>query len=362
MKFECLKNIVGITNTDCDCILNSLTSEEIESLRISKSGLYTDDLAGGVSLKSLSGVDSCKLFSEIAIDSRNNAIKATEDDLIMALSERYAKNKNKYIGRLGNYAFSKPLETSKIYVGHKLQPHDKSDAVMIIKGLEIAVTTTSNLVLKIIAAPVGASVGETLLDLPIETIAGARKVVTLSEPLKLNFMSNGQSIEYYIVYDKTALNGGQPMNNTISCGCGTEKNLKSFIKFDGIELNNLSDLNTKVLTSWANGISLDVEVRCETANFICREYDENDAVSVALAYAIWYKAGELIIESVMKSTEVSRLVLVSREYLWGKRNHFRAEYEARIKWLVSDKGIDINSTDCFICKQEDGLFYHGIKA
>ena len=39
---------------------------------------------------------------------------------------------------------------------------------------------------------------------------------------------------------------------------------------------------------------------------------------------------------------------MNKEYLWGKRNHFRASYEGRINYLAAS--IDISSSSCFICK------------
>ena len=39
---------------------------------------------------------------------------------------------------------------------------------------------------------------------------------------------------------------------------------------------------------------------------------------------------KLLVKKVLSSSEISRITLMNRDYLYGKRNHFRAEYEKRI--------------------------------
>ena len=101
---------------------------------------------------------------------------------------------------------------------------------------------------------------------------------------------------------------------------------------------------------------MDVQIKCETGTLICREYDGNDAIALVTAFAIQYKAGELVIENVMNSGEVNRFTMLRNEQLWGKRNHFRKEYFDRIDYL--SKVIDVSSSDCFICRSDDFFLGH----
>jgi hypothetical protein len=91
----------------------------------------------------------------------------------------------------------------------------------------------------------------------------------------------------------------------------------------------------------------------------CREYSEDDAVAVVMGYATWYKAGELLIEDVLKQPDVNRYTTMAREYLWGKRNHFRKEYENRIIYLAAV--IDVMASNCYVCREQvNQPFFSGI--
>ena len=42
--------------------------------------------------------------------------------------------------------------------------------------------------------------------------------------------------------------------------------------------------------------------------------------------------------------------MMSRENLYGKRDHFRKEYEARVVWLAYE--LDVSKSDCFLCQNK----------
>lgn len=369
MKLECLKDIVGITNTDCECLIGELTTSEIEAIRVSKSGLYLDQLPGSVPIKTYQNIDKCKVFAEIALEQRDIAIADLEQDLKIGITAKFQSNKNRYQGRIGQMAFTKPLSTSGIYVGLRITPEDvHSDGVLRIPSGEICVSATTTVSLKVIAVPYGSNTGDIVAELDVQTVAGARKSFSFPQPLDLRLYKNRQDTAYFIVYDKTQLNGGQPMDNAISCGCGQEKELLKYVSIDGVQINSLTSLNSiSVQNKYTHGLILNVDAYCDKGTFICREFDANDAVSATLAKCVQYKANEYIIQKVLDSTELSREILVSRENLYGKRNHFAAEYQSRMKWLLSDDEngdpiIDIDSTDCFICNEHGGAWVDLIRS
>ena len=103
--------------------------------------------------------------------------------------------------------------------------------------------------------------------------------------------------------------------------------------------------------NFAHGFSLDVEIKCDTGRLICREFDSQNKIAVASAWANLYKAGELLIEKILSSSEITRFTLMNREYLYGKRNNYKKEYEMRIQYLAYE--IDVTRGDCFICQNRD---------
>lgn len=362
MILECLNDIVGITNNSCHCLVGSLSNQQIQVLQASKSGLYTDDLEGGLHLKSLNDIDVCKTFYDLAIGAKASAIQRASNDIVLMLNQKFGKNKDVFSGGIGTRTFTMPFAMSKRYGGLRLSARELSDGVITLKGIELAFSSTTNVDVQIIRAKVGAETGEVMQTITIPTQSLAFGNYTLPTPLVLPLRIGSYAYEYYFVFDKSLYGGALPMNNQCMCNCGTlEKTLKSYVFVDGVGMDNLNTLQSKYLDSVGYGLVLNADIRCNSQAFLCREYDENDAVSITIAHAVLYKTGEFIIEEVLKSPEVNRITMMAREYLWGKRNHFRAEYEARIKYLASDSVIDIYKTDCFICKNDE-IFYSGILA
>ena len=152
---------------------------------------------------------------------------------------------------------------------------------------------------------------------------------------------------YYFVWEGSA--GTKARDNGVSCNCSGGNGYDSYVSLKGGESNDLNDLSGS--DNFAHGFSLDVEIKCDTGRLICREFDSQNKIAVASAWANLYKAGELLIEKVLSSSEISRITLMNRDYLYGKRNHFRAEYEKRILYLSYE--IDVTKGDCFICQNRD---------
>src|SRR5690606_5483347 len=98
---ECLENIIGITNSDCPCVIDGLTPEEVAKLRESASGLYLDELEGGVNIRSLEMLDACQNMAEMALGARDTATKKLKDDIIVALQSKYKSGKKSYVGSIG---------------------------------------------------------------------------------------------------------------------------------------------------------------------------------------------------------------------------------------------------------------------
>ena len=358
--FECLQNIVGITESQCPCLINGLTQNEITAIKTSTSGLFTDDLEGGLQLKAINGIDACKGFAKLSLDARDEAIKRTSHDVILMLNSKFSKKKESFTGAIGTLTISQPHTMLKRYGGVQIKPNEISDGIITLKGGNLALTYNGNVELKIIRSFVGSDIGTLIASVNVNSNSSGFVAFQLPQPLKLPLQVDKQAVEYYVVFDRTLLLGVQPMNNKTTCNCGTaEKILHQYVNVYGVEFDNITQLNNKTIDSMAHGLSLNVSIDCSNQNFICREFNENDAVSLVLAYCVLYKTQELLIESVLGSPEVNRYTMMHREYLWGKRNHFRAEYENRIKYLGADEVIDLNDTDCYICK-DNTMFYGGI--
>lgn len=351
---QCLTNIVGVTTSDCQCIINGLTPEEVAALKVSKSGLFLDDLEGGVHLKALANVDACRKMSQMANTAIANATKRTEDDLVVAMNNRYEKNKNTFMGQIGRMSYAQTLPVSRRWQFVRIRPIDVSDAVMILSKVTVIINEARTFNIRLFKVACNSVMGEQIAAWPVTTTANAYQSVILTTPLKIAFYENGQQYEYYFAYDRDEDGGTmQPKDTKIECAtCPSSQQkigLNEFVTIYGGEIDDINNLQNPNLDSFSHGLILDVAIKCDNEKLFCREYNEDDAIAVAMSYAVWFKAGELLIEDVLKQPDVNRYTTMAREYLWGKRNHFRTEYESRINYMSAV--IDVTASNCYVCRE-----------
>jgi hypothetical protein len=122
------------------------------------------------------------------------------------------------------------------------------------------------------------------------------------------------------------------------------------VSFSGVAGDDLNSL--PYFTNYLSGLGLSMEVDagCDASSIICTMFNDDIAARTAMAYAARYKAGELVHEYILKSNNINRYTMSNREFLWGKRNHFRKEYNDRVTWL--SQTADINSIDCYVCNDK----------
>ena len=350
---ECLNGIIGITPELCDCLTNELSQEDIDTLQSSKSGLYLDDLPGGVDLGALMKSDVCKNLGKIAIAAMGSAAKAITTDLTVALNEEYKKDVNNFKGTIGQMSYAGTLPVTKQYQAFLLRGNDGTDTILTINRVGIIVNGSEALTVKIIQAPRNSSVGTVIKEIPVTSVAnGYVWAIPDGGPLVLPLSLNGQPLDYYFVYDSSTGAGVAPKDNKIFCNCPGSKRgvITSYITPMGLQLDDLNNLSSGVVDKNTRGILLDAELKCSTTALVCGNFDSQEAVSVVLAVCMQYKTSEMLIEGLMKSREINGYVMQNKEYLWGKRNNAVKEYQNRIQYLV--RVIDISDSNCFVCRDE----------
>lgn len=328
---ECLKNIVGITQIENECFKECVTDGVFPE---STSGLYLDDLEGGISFRALTEIEACRSFIDIVEMSRDTAIKKFEADILSALNLKYKDKRKPYLGIIGRPSYNKTLPSNKDIQYLKISPRNNTESVLTINNIKLILDQSITTTVEIVDEN-----GTVYFSESVTTVANQFTSITLAAPLKLTMDK-----DYYITWDRTGTNA-KPRNVKISCGC-SGPSFDDYLIVRGGETDDL--LVPGRLDQYTHGFSIGVDIRCQVSNIICKEYDNNNAVSLTSAWAILYKMGEVLNEAVLNSGEVNRYTMMNREYLWGKRNHFRKEYEDRINYLA--ESINLTASDCFICK------------
>lgn len=342
---KCIENIIGITQSNCGCITNGLTQSQIDDMGKSASGLFlSEDLEGGITISEVKTFDNCGEYYELAKKAINSAKKRFEDDVLVALLDKYKSNKPNFMGDLGRLQFvaSIPATTNVQYL--KISPKNNVSANMKIHGVRLAVDSEITTTVKLIAVEDGLNYGEELFSVEVTTHANRFTNVDIPAGIEVPFFKNGRKMNYFVTWER--VNGANPKDNGISCGCSNGDAFDDYVEISGGEVFDYDVLGTQK-TTFARGIVVLTEMFCSVGDFVCKEYDAKNNVAIVSAWANLYKAGELLIEYVMASPEISRFTTMNREYLWGKRNHFRKEYKDRLDFLA--EAIDAKNSDCFIC-------------
>lgn len=352
-NMECLNNIIGVTGNLCDCLKGNVTDDQLQQMGKSNSGLFLDTLPGGIDLGALNNIDTCKSMAIMALSAIDSAIKTVAADLVVALNANYTKAINTFTGLIGQLSYTGTLSVQKRYQAFLLRARDGADAVIQINRIGLIVNAAqAGLTVSIYSAPRGAAMGTKVIDLEIDTLLN--NYVYMIPPggnLILPLAVRGQPMDYYIVYDSTFGVGFSPKDNKINCNCSMSKApvINQYIQPLGVQLDNLDDFSAGVTDPlYTRGLLIDCQLRCNNEQLICGQYDKTEAISLVLAYATQFKAGELIIENVMQTREINRYTMQNKEYLWGKRNHFISEYQSRITYLAD--AVDVNSSTCFVCR------------
>jgi hypothetical protein len=371
---ECLDNIIGLSQTDCNCFPNDTTIDGLTS----KSGIYLDQLEG-LNIDLLDSASDCDQGSvwDLMERARNNATKTFKADLLTGLLTHNKERRLPFLGIIGQSKFTRSLSLTSTYAGLRVYCNQIMGGTMTIKRIGLSFNQ---------AQTFDISVYNAITDTVVETytvtsVANQVTYYDLPTPLVLE-MNNTESDapEYYFIYE---LAGGlQPKDNSRSCGCGgsykpvfnTDKptymkpgsynkdRWNEFVMVAGISGNDITERDDWNTSSAMNGILLDVEFKCKITELICQDdMDfENNPMAAVMAFAIRYKAGVYLADSILASGKINRYTTMDRERLMGKKNSYEKEYQSRIEWLSQAISPKIN--DCLVCRDENAIFKGGIFA
>lgn len=342
---DCLTGVVGVTRLDCECATGSLTPEEKETLAASSANFhYLDDIPTAVNIGKVRSTGSCKTFFNWSTEALSKAIKTLNDDLTAGLAIKYPQKQGAYRGGIGRTTFSgnlsgatKPLQFIKIEAASK-----NSDAVMSFARIKLFSSVAGATKLYVLDRDLNIlhQVDNVMLN------ANTFTFIQLPKLIDLPLYHDNMEATYYFAWENVT--GGVPKDNNISCGCPGGDAWTPYVTVTGGQADNMDELLSVSTDRKSHGIVVEVELKCITARFVCRQYSDKDAIAVVCKWAVAYKANEILVESILESREVDRYTLMDREPLYGKRNHYRAEYQSRIQYIIDN--VDINGNSCFLCK------------
>jgi len=343
MNFPCLNDIIGLTMTTAEVFTETLGDlPTVGWYTNSTSGLFLDELPGIPSIKSLEQsledmTELPKWYKE-AIETAKGELS---DDLIVGISKRFKQAAKNYIGNAGGTVFGGDNPIGGTYGGLWIRTNGMRGGKLRIRGIYGAFTTApTQLTLYRIARET--YIMELVQNITVAFTNNALSLQTLATPIEVDL----DGYDYALVYNNAGI---VAKNNTNSCGCGSSETvMKRYIHLVGVNGSDLNALNTWTQTNFGNGLAMVIDTGCFADNILCELYESAEVMKKVIAHCVRFKAGELVVEKVQNSDRINRPVMIDREYFWGKRNHFRKEYNDRIDWIVET--VDLASfTDCFTC-------------
>lgn len=351
----CLDNVIKLSRTTCNCF----DDDKPNDFNVGKTEVYLDEL-DGLGLSLLNASSTCEEGSlwDMMAKARTNATLAFKTDLLSAIENNFVSKRPNYSGLLGQTTFTSTLPISTPYAGQVITFKPIVGAKMIVKRIGLIMNVSVPVTVSVYnndenkTNPIG--------TYTINSVANSIAFGVLSTPLELPLWSkNINDLEYYFVY---SISGFQPKNNKTECvPCsGGVKNVvwNNWVNLNGIS-GSTNDYSTFNKTETLNGLVVDAEFKCDASRIICSEeypIDFETGRGMQMAYAIRFKAGDILLNNILSSPEINRYTMIDREALYGKRNWCRSNYQDWIKYLSENTPI-INN-DCWICKP-NGLLKRG---
>lgn len=349
--YDCLVDLIGITKSDCACDVAGLTGDlAADWYKKSTSDLFLDELEGIVPLQAVGQSASC--LNEMAVfyaRAKESGIKQMADDIMIGLTMRGINGQKTYNGKIAGIG-SGPIQDISLFdkAGLKLSTVAMKGGVINISKITTLMSADATFDINVYKLENGATEMQFIQTITgIQSLASGAKENVLSGNNLISLQLSEYGADYYFLYNA----GINPKQNSISCGCGSaEYVLRSYLQVQGVTaVDNAGELTFTTYNN-AMGLSFESRVGCDTTAIICEAFNNDQAAALVMAYASRFKAGELVHEFVSKSGNINRYTMTSQESIWGKRNHFRSEYNTRINWLVEN--IDLNLIDCYICNDK----------
>ena len=112
-NLECLNGIIGVTKDFCQCLHGQISQEDFNALKESKSGLYLDNVEGGLFLRNVPQLDKCKSFLDIQVQAIETAKKFFFADILAELNLKYQVRKTNFVGEIGKVSYTSTMQTNK---------------------------------------------------------------------------------------------------------------------------------------------------------------------------------------------------------------------------------------------------------
>lgn len=326
---DCLENIIGFTSTDCPCFEEDFN----EAAKISKSGLYMDQLPESISMSAYNSITGyCTDMQDLFTNARNNGILQFKELLGRELGKLYSVRMNSYNGKLGSTSGNGYLTIPEGYAGVAIDILTEESNVTLNK----LVTYFSD---------------NTPVEIHLYSAVKTKQGYTDLEFIK-SFMSNDftplslsteNTPSYIFMYEVPV--GVEPGNNSSSCGCGSERDLKQYIKISGVIGTGLGVITET--TNRINGLLFYADASCGNFDFLCKNYNNNEFIREAVNWAVLRKSVSALLIAFLNSDAINRYTMQDRERIGYNVNILNSMAMKSISWVADN--LNLSGSKCYVC-------------
>ncbi len=368
MDISCYNNIIGLSSSGCGCY----ATERPEDYNTSLSGLFITDLELLKQIKNLEDCENTTVW-DILVNCRNNAIRSFISDTNALLMQNFSLERQPFYGGIGQNKSRDLRSINELYAGIRIDCARINSGVMVINEIGTIFGESGTITLQIYNN-LNQKIGS---DIILTTESDKASVHILKSPIELPLFSKHGKLEYYFVY----LVSNSPKANLINCNCGQFKPVfnsespyytrrhvgpnawANFIMVGGFETDSLTEFDHDMpinASSYMNGLFLTLELKCKVQEALCQgSLDfEGNPLAISMAYAVLYKAAELIADAILKSGDPDVQTLVNAEALADARDEWIGKYNEMTTYIASN--VSVQTSDCLCEKNVFGLTSKGV--
>lgn len=376
--FDCLKYVVGLSNSNCNCF----TPDRPADYNTSLSGLFVSEL---VPLSFAGNASDCEQGGvwDILDTSRKLGIDSFLSDISSYMGMSYQNRFTPFKGYVGGKKISSSfaLMSPGNYVGQKLRPYQIKGGIVSLDGVDLALSNFSppmDVTVHVysnadFSSPLGSVVVTlTSTDSFASGDFAAPVIMTLGDvDANGNYFAD-PDLEYYVVYQVHA--GVRYANNALfengcgGCGTATHTNTREYpygqyFVPNGIESSTLQGLDSSPskISNLGMGLRLRLSVGCDSEAWLCQlTYDQtaagagiNKPMARMVAHAIQRSIAIKVCDIILASNNINSVTILETEKLYQKKGSLTKQYLQSIQWIADNYPSDL--TDCFNCRQTYSL-------
>jgi hypothetical protein len=346
---DCLDNLIGLTETTCDCWDDTKPQETWEALNATSSGLYvTDPEFGFEPLDAAIANADCgdgSIWQQLE-KARNQAIRQFKIDVSAQIQSLY-KNQAQFSGLIGRNVFSRAMSSVKPYAGIVLYPRRWRGASLILSHVHLGVDISGAIDVVITSNNPGYF---TPVTQTVTAVGGQFVRQALETPVELPFTSiyREGDLRYYAYFEVPG--GTFPLANNFAC-CSGKTLYDKFLGAGGFEADTTDEIpDIANRSTAANGLALEGYIQCSEIDWLC-ELDTVGGYSVKMvvARALQMKAAITLYSMQRNSTAISRFT-EQTPATFERIQELSDLYFNQIKWIAQN--IPANAVDCLLCRDK----------